>query len=217
MSEPAKNETDAMKPAFVYASTRDWEGYFEVIQGRPARETLLHALSLFEREDSGSARLAVDLGCGEGRDSAALLAAGWNVHAIDGHPDGIRRLVSREDLVDPRRLTMQLAPFESVELPSCDLVNASFSLPFCSPAHFPELWERIVGCIRPGGRFAGQFFGDRDSWAAIEDRSHHTRAEVEEMLGAFEIEMLKEEEREGQDCTGVGKHWHVFHVVARCI
>jgi len=27
--------------------------------------------------------------------------------------------------------------------------------------------------------------------------------------------MLKEEEREGQDCSGVSKHWHVFHIVAR--
>jgi tellurite methyltransferase len=204
-----------LKPAFVYATTRDWPGYFEAIQGREARETLVHALDLFSKEGPDRTRQAVDLGCGEGRDSVELLRHGWKVHAIDGHPDGISRLVNRADLVSPERLTMQLAPFESVELPRCDLLNASFSLPFCDPGHFDRLWSGIVEAIARGGRFSGQLFGDRDSWARIDDRSHHTRAQVDALLEPFDVELLKEEERDGQDCTGAGKHWHVFHIVAR--
>lgn len=203
------------KPAFVYATSRDWPGYFEVTQGRPARETLVHAIELFSNEPADRTRVAVDLGCGEGRDSVELLRNGWRVHAIDGHPDGISRLVNRPDLENPQRLTMQLAPFEAVELPRCDLLNASFSLPFCDPDHFDGLWSKIVTAIEPGGRFSGQLFGDRDSWASIADRTHHTRDQVEAFLEPFSVEMLKEEEREGQDCCGVGKHWHVFHIVAR--
>lgn len=210
--EPQKHEDH--KPAFVYATTRDWPGYFEVTQGRPARETLMHALELFSNDPVDRMRSAVDLGCGEGRDSAELLRAGWRVHAIDGHPDGISRLVNRSDLESPQNLTMQLAPFESIELPRCDLLNASFSLPFCDPKHFDSLWKNITGAIEPGGRFSGQFFGVRDSWASIPDRSHHTRDQVEAFLAPFSVEMLKEEEREGQDCLGVSKHWHVFHIVA---
>lgn len=110
---------------------------------------------------------------------------------------------------------MQLAPFERVRLPRCDLLNASFSLPFCEPASFDGLWDRIVEAIEPGGRFSGQLFGDRDSWASIPDRSHHTREQVEQLLAPFEVELLKEEEREGQDCSGISKHWHVFHIIAR--
>lgn len=216
MSEPKPNESAGdRQPAFVYATTRDWPGYFEVTQGRPARETLLHALELFSNEPIERTRFAIDLGCGEGRDTAALLQSGWKVHAVDGHPDGIARLVNRPDLVAPELLTMQLAPFEAVELPRCNLLNASFSLPFCDPEHFNSVWERIVDAIEPGGRFAGQLFGDRDSWASIPDRSHHTREQVEALLAPFSIEMLKEEERQGQDCLGVSKHWHVFHIVAR--
>jgi len=206
---------DDLKPAFVYATTRDWTGYFKAIDGREPRETLVHALKLFDSEPTTTPRFAVDLGCGEGRDSAALLRAGWKVHAIDGHPDGIRRLVSRDDLEDPTRLTMQLAPFESVELPSCDLLNASFSLPFCAPEHYDTMWAKITACIRPGGRFSGQFFGDRDTWAAIPDRSHHTREQVEQFLKPFTIEHMKEDERKGEDCDGTKKDWHVFHVIAR--
>ena len=203
------------KPAFVYATTRDWAGYFEVTQGRPPRDTLLHALGLFSREPSDRTRLAVDLGCGEGRDTAELLRQGWKVHAIDGHPDGLTRLMHRDDHDAMERLTMQLASLERVEIPRCDLLNASFSLPFCEPAHFQTMWGQIVDAIGVGGRFSGQLFGDRDSWADIPDRSHFTRDQVEVLLAPFEIEMLKEEEREGQDCSGVSKHWHVFHIVAR--
>lgn len=218
MATPSKKPDPAtgdQTPAFVYATTRDWPGYFQVTQGRPARETLLEALDRFEQEPAEEPRFAVDLGCGEGRDTAELLRRGWKVLAIDGHPDGIRRLVGRDDLIDPHRLTMQLAPFESVQLPRCDLLNASFSLPFCHPDHFDKLWDKIVASIAPGGRFSGQLFGDRDSWAQIDDRSHHTREQVERLLAPFDIETLKEEEREGQDCSGTNKHWHVFHIVAR--
>jgi SAM-dependent methyltransferase len=208
------SDTD-LKPAYIYATTRDWLGYFQAIDGREPRETLVEAIKRFEAEPVEATRFAVDLGCGEGRDSAALLRAGWKVHAIDGHPDGIRRLISRDDLEDPSRLTMQLAPFESVELPACDLLNASFSLPFCRPECYEAMWARVVDAIRPGGRFCGQFFGDRDTWASIPDRSHHTREQVERLLEPFDVELMKEDERKGETCDGSKKDWHVFHVVAK--
>lgn len=210
-----KDPTGELKPAFVYATTRDWPGYFEVTQGRPARDTLLHALNLFSNEPTDRMRFGVDLGCGEGRDTAELLRRGWRVHAIDGHPEGLNRLMQRNDHDAHERLTMQLAPFEKVNLPRCDLLNASFALPFCEPDHFETLWAKIVDAIEPNGLFAGQLFGNRDSWATIPDRTHHTREQAKRLLKPFSIEMLKEEERDGQDCTGAGKHWHVFHIVAR--
>lgn len=210
-----KDGAGELKPAFVYATSRDWPGYFEATKGREPRETLLRALELIEPTPSERVRFAIDFGCGEGRDSAELLRRGWRVLAIDGHPNGLRRLMERDDHDAPEQLTMQLAPFERVQLPRCDLLNASFSLPFCEPDCFDALWARIVESIEPGGRFAGQLFGDRDSWASIPDRSHHTREQVEQLLAPFEVEMLKEEEREGQDCSGTSKHWHVFHIIAR--
>lgn len=210
-----KDGAGELKPAFVYATSRDWPGYFQATQGREPRETLLRAIELIERGPEDRVRFAIDFGCGEGRDTAELLRRGWRVLAIDGHPDGLRRLMERDDHDAPERLTMQLAPFERVRLPRCDLLNASFSLPFCEPASFDGLWDRIMEAIEPGGRFSGQLFGDRDSWASIPDRSHHTREQVEQLLAPFEVELLKEEEREGQDCSGISKHWHVFHIIAR--
>lgn len=203
-------------PAHVFAAQRDWPKYFDVVAGKPPRETLVAALDAFEREgvaDAGRAPLAVDLGAGEGRDTAELLRRGWRVLAIDGHPDAIRRLRER-DLPHRERLEIVHAPFEGLELPPALLMNASFSLPFCPPEHFDALWGRIVEAIEPGGRFAGQLFGDRDDWATLEDRSHQSRAEVERLLEGLEVEMLREEEDDGKDALENPKHWHRFDIVA---
>jgi hypothetical protein len=77
------------------------------------------------------------------------------------------------------------------------------------------MWSLIVEAILPGGRFAGQFFGERDTWASLPDRSHHTHDQVRELLAKFTVEEFREEESEGNDAHGKPKHWHVFHVVAR--
>lgn len=197
------------KTAQDYAATRDWPGYFRAVMGKPPRDTLLKALELFAAEGKVSGE-AVDLGCGEGRDTLELVRRGWRVVAIDESAEGIALLRERAAEVETR-----IACFRGLKLPATDLVNASFSLPFCEPADFPALWEEIVGAIRPGGRFAGQFFGNEDSWAGLPDRTHHTRAEVEALLAPFDVEMMQEENRDSMTVSGMPKHWHVFHVVAR--
>lgn len=218
MSESKPNH-DPSRPLYAYAATRDWPGYFAASAGRPPRDTLLGALERFEREGvpNGcvSPPLAVDLGCGDGRDTAELLRRGWRVVAIDGHEEAFERMGARTDIEHRDRLEMRLSAFEECQIPACRLLNASFSLPFCEPGRFAGLWKVLTLAIEPGGRFAGQLFGDRDSWAKLADRSHQTRDEVERLLRAFEVELLQEEDREGEDCSGTGKHWHVFHIIAR--
>jgi len=203
----------------AYAEQRDWPGYFAVSSGRPPRETLVSALDRFEAEgippEDGERPLAIDLGCGEGRDTVELLRRGWRVVAIDGHPNAFEIMRARKDIEHWNRLEMRLAGFEEMQVPSCTLLNASFSLPFCMPERFDAVWKIISWSIEPGGRFAGQLFGERDSWAKLPDRSHQTRAEVERLLEAFEVEEFREDEREGETCSGEKKHWHVFHIIAR--
>lgn len=203
-----------------FAEKRDWPGYFRVVLGKPPRETLLSALDRFDREHPADAPareppLAIDLGCGEGRDTLELLRRGWRVHAIDSHPQAFDLLLPRVPTEHRDRLSARVAAFESVELPPARLVNASFSLPFCEPAHFDALWSRIIAAIEPGGRFAGQLFGDRDSWAAIPDRSHQTESRARALLAPLQIEEFRIDEKDDNDAGGNPKHWHVFHIVAR--
>lgn len=194
----------------------DWTAYYSAVVGRPPRDTLLTALACFEVEKSvPNSQFAVDLGCGEGRDTVELLRRGWRVLGIDGENEAIARLLSRSD-INLNYLETQIVRFEQVNLPeNVDLINASFALPFCPPEHFPGLWEKIVLSLRSGGRFCGQLFGDRDSWAIYSSMNHHTREQVEMLLQPFEVEMLEEEDHPGKTALGEDKHWHLFQIVAR--
>lgn len=207
------SETEPQPPTFIYGATRDWPGYFASVAGKPARETLLFALERFGGDEPAD---AIDLGAGEGRDTQELLERGWRVLAIDGSQAGIDQLRQRPGLSNHPNLTTRVSTFEKLgDLPKVRLLNASFSIPFCHPDHFERFWKELTDAIEPGGRFAGQLFGDRDSWATIPDRSHQTREEALALLAGFDLEMFDEEERDRQDYQGIEKRWHVFHVVAR--
>ncbi len=216
---------------------RDWEEYYSAVAGKPPRDTLVRALDLFEREDREAGapvwRVGVDIGCGEGRDTREMLRrAGptrWSVMASDSTGAGLARVC--EGLPNEHADRVFLASCSMEALPkshatvyhgrskrsagAVDLVNASFALPFCTPESFPVLWAWIRRVLKPGGRFAGQFFGDRDEWACVRPRSHFTRAQVEQLLQGLVVEHLEEIEKEGDDATGKPKYHHVFHVVAR--
>lgn len=203
-------------PSKNQACNRDWSAYYNAVVGRPPRDTLLAALAHFDSENHAfTSRFAVDLGCGEGRDTVEILRRGWRVLAIDGEPEAINRLLSRPD-INPKLLEVHLSRFERLILPpAVDLINASFSLPFCPPEYFPNLWTNIVISLRLGGRFCGQLIGNKDTWAIHSSMNHHTRAQVEVLLQPFEIESLEEEDHPGKTAIGEEKYWHIFHIVAR--
>jgi SAM-dependent methyltransferase len=184
--------------------------YYDATAARPPRRTLLAALERFAAPGN-----AVDLGCGDGRDTIELLRRGWVVIAIDAEAEAIARLTARPDLAAGARLETRVARFEDARWPSCDLVNSSFALPLCPPPAFPALWQRIVASLQPGGRFAGQLYGDRDGWAGNPGMTHMTRAAAERLLQALDVELFEEEQSDTVTPRGKPKHWHIFHVVAR--
>jgi membrane dipeptidase len=186
---------------------RPWGRYFAAAGDDP-RPTLLDAVARFPSQG-----LAVDLGCGAGRDTAELLRRGWRVVAIDSEPEAIERLHA---LVGPDspELETRLVRFDETAWPACDLVNASFALPFCPPESFPALWRRIVESLRPGGRVCGQLFGERDDWAGS-GVLIHTRPELDELLAPFEVERLEVFDDDGTTAVGTPKHWHIYHLIAR--
>src|SRR5437764_13211254 len=98
----------------------DWPAYYDATAGRKPRPTLLFALDQFA--PSATPRLAVDLGCGDGRDAVELLRRGWQVRAIDAEPAALERLRARAGATEA--LTTRVARFEDAEWPRCDLANA---------------------------------------------------------------------------------------------
>ncbi|MFH7241992.1 MAG: class I SAM-dependent methyltransferase [Spirulina sp.] len=192
-----------------------WSQYYQAVEGRPPRSTLTRALECCAADADPLPPLAVDLGCGDGRDTVELLRQGWRVLAIDGEAEAIARLRQRDDC-DRTYLETRVQRFEDLTLPpDISLINASFCLPFCPPDQFPHLWEEIVVALATGGRFCGQLFGDQDSWAAYPHITHHRRDQVNALLAPFTVEWLEEENHPGQTALGEAKHWHLFNIVAR--
>ncbi len=194
--------------------TDGWGPYYDAAKSGTPRSTLLQALDLFDSQPADG-RFAVDLGCGEGRDTVELLRRGWRVLAIDAETEAISRLRARPEAARSDLLETQVASFEEADWPEPALVNASYALPFCLPAAFPAVWAHVVESLPPGGRFCGQLFGDRDEWASDPELTMHTREEVERLLEPFEAERFDEVEEDGETALGKPKHWHLFHIVAR--
>jgi tellurite methyltransferase len=192
------------------ADSSEWTEYYDENEDRSPREMLLEVLDGF---GSGE-HWAVDLGCGNGIDTLAMLERDWSVFAIDGEEEAIRRVRKRVPSSLAPRLRTLVSRMEEVELPQVDLVWAGFSLFFCDPDQFDQVWQRVRRAIRPQGRFAGELLGNRDTWAPEDDISAFTIGQARALFDGLELERFEEEENDGEACSGP-KHWHVFHAVAR--
>jgi SAM-dependent methyltransferase len=162
----------------------------------------------------GGGRMAVDLGCGSGTDVLALLERGWEVTAVDQDEAGLGLLSECIPDESAGRVTIACGGFDDVALPPAELVHAGFSLPFCAPGDFAAVWKGIRDALRPGGVFAGQLFGPRDSWAGSPRMSFHCAEEVGNLLEGAEVLHVGESEWDGRAVSGA-KHWHVFDVMFR--
>lgn len=190
-------------------SSLRWLNYYRRTGARAPRASLLFALDRFERPG-----FAIDLGCGSGRDTVELLRRGWRTLAVDAEAVAIRELLARGDLPHPDRLETRISRFEDLDPPEADLINASFALPLCDPAVFPAVWRRIVSALKPGGRFAGQLYGERDSWHGRPGITTLSRADAMALFAGLTLELFEEEEDDSVTPRGTPKHWHIFHVVA---
>lgn len=193
----------------------EWEDFYRWVEDRELRQVFVEALPLLpDARESRGELVAVDLGCGDGKETLELLSRGWTVLAVDGAPGGIARLLDSVPPAEAKRLSTTVAPFAEIEVPAADLVYAGLSLPFCDPDDFGLLWSRVVTALRPGGLFAGHFFGPRDTWFGTPDMTFHSPDEVEDLFTGFEVVSLREQDEDGFAASGP-KRWHVFHVIAR--
>lgn len=188
-----------------------WAEYYAWSAGREPRPLLLAAC---QELGAGQGRMAIDLGCGDGTEALELLARGWSVTAVDATEAGLRLLNARIPAAAADRIRVICASFSDADLPRAHLIHAGFSLPYSPPQTFPATWARIRQALGPGGVFAGQLFGIRDSWADDPSMTFHARHEVEVLLDGLQILRLEETEQDGRASSGP-KHSHTFDILAR--
>ncbi len=190
-----------------------WPAYYRWTSKRPPRDLLLQVLQHIEWEGRAPRRRrAIEIGFGAGNDTLELLRRGWQVLAIDAEASAAEFLAGRVPDAWRSRLTTLVAPMEGLRFPRTDLVYASFSLPFCDPDRFPELWRNLRSAVRPGGHVAVVLFGDRDEWHGRRRFSFHSRRQVAGLSRGWKTEMLRETVEEGRSFEGP-KHWHFFELI----
>jgi trans-aconitate methyltransferase len=189
-----------------------WAVYNAGQRERAVRPLLTEVLAL---AGEGRGRHAVDLGCGAGVESLALLEAGWTVHALDN--DGASLAQLRQETAEELQhmLHTQVADLNELPgLPDADLIYAGYALPYTRPARFASMWATVLRGLRPGGWLAVNLFGDRDSWADNPEETFLTEADARALFVGLDIERFDVEDEDGMAFSGP-KHWHVFNVIAR--
>jgi trans-aconitate methyltransferase len=185
-----------------------WAAYHAQQHRRPPRDLLIRTLKL---AGPGRGRTAIDLGCGAGIETRALLDAGWQVLAIDSEPSTEARLRRTIGGHSPR-LTISTIPYAGLTaLPTADLIYAGYSLPFQDRASFDRVWSLVRAA---GPRWlAVNVFGVHDSWAADPEMVFLTRAEARSLTAGMRLVHWREEDEDGSAFSGP-KHWHVFDLIA---
>lgn len=206
------NSSSESDPAF------DWNPFYEKVRGLGTSETLNLALAHIDRTKRPRKKIwrAVDLGCGEGRDTLDLLNRGWRVLAIDNTHSACTALTAKaSELRIDSHLTVRECSFDNAAYGRADLINACLALPYCPPDRFARVWSKILKALQPGGYLSCNLFGDRHDWANLPYVSSFTRDHVDALLKDLTVVELKERERTGTGADGSKVVAHDYLILAR--
>jgi SAM-dependent methyltransferase len=138
---------------------------------------------------SGQAR-ALDLGSGEGRDTAFLAREGFHVVARDLAPTGLektRTLLARHS-VPSRQVDLALEDVREFDYPpqAYDLALAANVYQFLPPDEVPAHIRRLQSTVKPGGICAvGVFSPDMIAWGA--ELNGHFTATGRDLMARFPV------------------------------
>ncbi|XOV86932.1 MAG: class I SAM-dependent methyltransferase [Pseudomonadota bacterium] len=109
----------------------DWKSYYEKTKDNPVHPALKFAQS---RVRNGLPKIAVDCGCGAGRNVGYLRSEGFEVHAFDVDSGAIDMCI--QQFGDDANAHFSCESFLSFDYPNASLIAATFSLFFCPATEF---------------------------------------------------------------------------------
>lgn len=192
-----------------------WSGYNQAQVGRHVRSLLTDALSFLDV----CGGKALDVGAGAGIETKALLAQGFDVLSVEPTPASGQLIAQEIVRSNPEWLSrweLATLPIQDVGLESSYFccIYAGFSLPYCPPEVFGDVWSRLLSSLAPGGLIAVDLFGPEDSWAQESDISSVERSWLEESLRGMQVHRLEEQAYWGKTFSGE-KFWHTFELIAQ--
>jgi len=199
-------------------TSREILDYYDVTADREVRSDLQHAIKLVDEP-----KIAIDCGCGAGRDIAYLLDNGFIIYAFDIESDSILRCKKRFEGKD--NVFLSQGSFNSFSYPLASLILADASLFFCPEGEFDEVWNKINKSLLPGGIFVGSFLGPKDTMADPNYREESfwpdilVFKEVQLRHKFYNLEIISwtEHNIDGKTAQGRFHHWHIFSIIAKKI
>ena len=170
--------------------------------------------NVLEMEREWKLKVSYDLGCGLGKDTVSLLKKDWKVNAVDQRDDA-REWFNENAKPYHKQLNFIQKSFTDIKWQPSELINATFSLPFCPRDKFASLWHDIRKSLITDGIFCGQLFGKNDEWKDNAELIFHSREEIKLLTQGFEIIQFIEIEKEAPSIESPTKHWHFFHLVLK--
>jgi SAM-dependent methyltransferase len=197
-------------------TNKEISDYYDVTADRDVRSDLQQAIKLVDEPG-----IAIDCGCGAGRDIAYLLDNGFIVHAFDIESDSILRCKKRFEGKDNVFLSQD--SFNSFSYPFVSLVLADASLFFCTEGEFDEVWSKINKSLSPGGIFVGSFLGPNDTMADPSYRKElfwpdilvFEEVQLRPLFNNFEIISSTEHCIDGKTAQGRLHQGHIFSIIAK--
>ncbi len=155
-------------PAGTFSPPLDWEAVYATepdayFFGQQASQIARSALAYFKVMGGEPHRArALDLGCGEGRDTVFLADAGFHVTARDIAPTGLAKLdaLRARQNVPPERIEPALQDVRDFPYPPqvYDLALAANVYQFVTPEEAPVHIKRLQSTVKPNGICAVSVF-----------------------------------------------------------
>ncbi len=163
-------------PNLVFEPPHDWEPVYAASPvyhfGEEPSQIARTATRWFESfGGDAKAATALDLGSGEGRDTAFLVELGFAVTARDSAPSGLAKthaLMARRGL-SGERLDLEQGDVQEYAFPKdyFDIALAANVFQFLPPAEAPSSLEQLKAATKPGGICAvGVFSPAMAGWGA---------------------------------------------------
>lgn len=184
---------------------KDWTNYQEKTYNNSVCNLLVEFL------DNYKISSCIDLGCGSGNETVYMLKKGIKVLSVDRQLNK-NFILNRLTDLEKTRVSFMESNFENLKLPKTDLIVAIFSIPFCNPKYFDNLWEKIYDSINVNGYFVGQLLGDRDAWKDTPNINTFSIEQVNEYLKKYQIIKLHEIEHIKKSNN---KKWHFYDIIAK--
>lgn len=136
----------------------------------------------------------LDLGAGNGSDTAFLLGKGHIVYAVDFYDESIKKIEA--NIASKVGLKIIKSKFEDLDwdnLPKFDVIIAINSISFVEQKNFDNIWHSINDSLKPNGVIITRLFGNKIEWQNMNKMTLLDNKQIANLIYAFEIIENQEE------------------------